>query len=456
MLSIIKPDKLFLYIIFISLPLIFHSQSAFLYPFLGIIFFIIISFDFIFKLSQKIVIKELIALIALLQWIVAPILSYLFQLPHSSYGMIINIVDYFDYVFPGTLIFVFALYLPIKSKNKKKSTDTNNKIGELRTDHRTGIFLITIGFLITFISPFVPASLSFLVYLIANLKFVGLYYILFSRIKGKIYWVFAIMGLQLISSIATTMYHNLFLWAGFFFIVIAYFKKLPNIKNYIYLLVFLIIIFLIQSVKVDYRAQKNRFDISNPLTTFFTLIEDRLTNFDLLFSAENFDYQITRINQGWIIARIMNYVPNNQPFAKGSTILVAIEASIYPRFILTSKVQSGGQDYFELYTGRKLYGASMDLSTIGEAYANFNVFGGIIFMFLWGLFLNLIIQFILNKAFNYPTLLLWIPFLFLQVVKAETDFATALNHLTKAALLTWLFFSPFIKAFFSLRTLRKY
>jgi large-conductance mechanosensitive channel len=82
----------------------------------------------------------------------------------------------------------------------------------------------------------------------------------------------------------------------------------------------------------------------------------------------------------------------------------------------------------------------MDISLAGEGYANFGVAGGCAFMFLVSLFYNWVIIRIISISKNHPTLILFIPFLFFQVMKAETDFSTVINYLTKAALVCWLVF----------------
>ena len=84
----------------------------------------------------------------------------------------------------------------------------------------------------------------------------------------------------------------------------------------------------------------------------------------------------------------------------------------------------------------------MDISQVGEAYANFGAIGGMIFMLLVGLFFNWIIARISKWGNIYPDLIFWLPLIFLQVVKAETSLVTVLNHLTKAMLVAWFFFSP--------------
>jgi len=46
----------------------------------------------------------------------------------------------------------------------------------------------------------------------------------------------------------------------------------------------------------------------------------------------------------------------------------------------------------------------------------------------------LYISVLIRLSWNYPSLILWLPLLFLQVVKAETDFVVVLNHLIKASI----------------------
>ncbi len=78
----------------------------------------------------------------------------------------------------------------------------------------------------------------------------------------------------------------------------------------------------------------------------------------------------------------------------------------------------------------------MNLSLVGEGYANFGAGGGIAFMFVVGLFYNWGLALIFRLARKYPSLIFWIPLIFLQVIKAETDLITVLNHLVKASIVT--------------------
>jgi hypothetical protein len=146
------------------------------------------------------------------------------------------------------------------------------------------------------------------------------------------------------------------------------------------------------------------------------------------------------LNQGWIISAIMDHTPQNQPYANGETVLESIGATIVPRFLVADKKLANGRDNFMKYTG--LYigeTTSMAMSVLGEAYANFGVFGGIIFMGLWGLFLSFVWGFLSKKIVRNNIIYFFIPIIFFQVIKAETELLTVLNHLIKSMILVFVF-----------------
>jgi len=89
----------------------------------------------------------------------------------------------------------------------------------------------------------------------------------------------------------------------------------------------------------------------------------------------------------------------------------------------------------------------MGASLLGEGYANFGYTGAIVFMFVIGLFYRFALNTIYKIADKYPTVILWIPLIFLQVVKAESDLLRVLNHLVKASLLVFLIYWVCYKVF---------
>ncbi len=139
----------------------------------------------------------------------------------------------------------------------------------------------------------------------------------------------------------------------------------------------------------------------------------------------------------------MDRVPKNFSFANGQTILTSVAASIVPRFLWPDKPETGGRDNIKRFWGIDLGSVSMNLGPIGEAYANFDRTGGIIYMFFYGLFLNFILSMILKLADRRPTLVLWLPVLFLYAVVVEGDLLMVMNWLLKGTLFVWIVFKIF-------------
>jgi hypothetical protein len=243
------------------------------------------------------------------------------------------------------------------------------------------------------------------------------------------------------STVAEGMFHDLILWSGFIFIVLSFILKFSVQKKLLIISALLFGIFIIQTVKHEFRKYLWSATQINATSVFTKLVSQNLSNDATMMGENNLDAMISRINQGWIIASIMNYVPKMEPFADGETIKKALISSLVPRFLMPNKVKAGGQENFERFTGHFLRGGtSMNLSVLGEAYANYGIWGGSIFMMILGFFYNFVQLKLFQWMKNNPTLLFWIPLLFLQVVKAEGDFAISLNHLIKAGVVTWGFF----------------
>lgn len=143
-----------------------------------------------------------------------------------------------------------------------------------------------------------------------------------------------------------------------------------------------------------------------------------------------------RLNQGWIISAIMQNVPDYEPYAEGETIYEAITSSLLPRVLAPWKKSAGGRENFRRFTGLPIADeTSMGISMAGEGYGNYGKWGGILFMFIWGLFVGWFWHLLTWLSQYYPTLLLWTPILFLQVIKAETEFGVVLNYLIKSGFL---------------------
>ncbi|WP_439883010.1 hypothetical protein ACSX1A_07545 [Pontibacter sp. MBLB2868] len=414
----------------------------------GVLFSVYIFNSLLLGFGEGIPVNLIIVFLACLQWIIGPVLSYYTGINHPFYGMNVPEEVYFSYTFPGVILFHFGLLLPLTGVKSIPKIVVSEISDSVDSKLKSAYYLIGIGFFSGLITSFAPPFLFFFLYLLSQLKFVGCFYLYLSERKDNrvLYLVFATLILQALSA---AMFHDLVLWVMFFLFIYCIKNKVTLTRKLTTVAIGLLFLIVLQSVKYQYRsiAWTNPSLGSYEKTLLFSgMMADRILNPADIFDAKANELAITRLNQGWIIAKVMQYVPFFKPHAEGVTISGAFNAALLPRFIAESKATAGGRVMMERFTGIVLQdGTSMNISLIGEGYGNYGRDGGILFMFLIGIVYSLILRQLFIKSQENPTLIFWIPFLFLQVVKAETDLTTTLNYLVKASITMFIVFFAFRK-----------
>jgi hypothetical protein len=410
---------------------------------IGVGLVVFLTINFLDELGKKLPIIELVLLMAGLQWIIGPLLDYRSNVSHFKYYMYVDESTYMGVVVPGMLFFVLGAFLFKKSYSFADYIEYLKYF--LKQHPRFPYLLIAGGMIASFLQSGLPAGLSFIFFLLSQVKFIGLTYLLFKPESTYKWLIFiGIMLLTLLTAIKTAMFHDFFLWSILMFSFVAYNLRLSLLMRLGSVLVGIVIAFIIQSVKADFRKQVWSGRNSDPLEVFTNMAMDRITNIGEHTSDEQLDEVNVRLNQGWIISSIIKNIPRKESFAEGETIIEAIKASILPRFLDPGKKFAGGRENFEKFTGLTLArNTSMGISLMGESYANFGKFGGTIFMGVWGVFLAICIRYVLTLSQKYPTLILWLPLIFLQVVKAETELVVVLNHFIKSSMLVLFLFWMF-------------
>lgn len=399
----------------------------------GIFLVVFISWKFISGLGKRLPILELLMLIAGLQWIIGPYISYGQDNSHYKYYMYVDQSTYMSYIVPGFLVFCLPLFFILRSY--KDISEIN--FLKYQPYSKTLLF---IGVAADMLGSFAPGSVAFFLFLVAQFKFIGAILLYFSPKKSDQYFFYGALLYLFANSLAKALFHDLLLWGVFMFMYWCLKNKPTMIKKMAIIFVGIIFAIGIQSVKGVFRKNVWQGYSGNKLELFVSLLDDRISGgyFEEEDSTEELN---VRLNQGWIISAIMYYTPSFQEYAGGDTIKEAIFSSILPRFLNPNKKLAGGQENFEKYTGLPLGdNTSMGMSIIGESYANFGVINGIVFMIVWGVFLAWYWNNLMKVALKYPLVLFFLPVLFLQVVKAETELVVVLNHLFKASIVVALFF----------------
>jgi hypothetical protein len=152
------------------------------------------------------------------------------------------------------------------------------------------------------------------------------------------------------------------------------------------------------------------------------------------FTGRALSRTVARVNQGWIISRIMYWTPTREPYAEGETLIAALRAVALPRVLDPDKYVAGGS-YFTRFTGVSLRGGtSMNLSAPGEMYANFGATGGLIGVFVFALGLGLLYGMFARWAMDSILWWAWAPYVMLYTMQAETGIGEAVNHVARTLL----------------------
>ncbi|MEJ7676454.1 MAG: hypothetical protein WKG06_00945 [Segetibacter sp.] len=253
-----------------------------------------------------------------------------------------------------------------------------------------------------------------------------------------------IYGSVISSSLASAMFHDLLTWLIMLGAVLSIKYQFSNKVKLIAATCFISLAIFIQSVKSTYR---DNIYLEGEAAGFESIeaageqVQLRTGGF---FTIENLGPQVTRINQGWIIASIMNNVPAKEPFAGGETLKLYLEAAFLPRFIAPDKLNAGSQEIFNKYSGHTIReGTSMALSSVGDGYINFGIVGGWIFMFFYGLLFNFILIKFGKFSKLYPTLILFTTMIVIYPIRPDAELQTILGHLVKASFVVFIIFKFF-------------
>jgi hypothetical protein len=349
--------------------------------------------------------------------------------------MYVDEVTYMRYVVPAYIMFVIVLLY-----FAKKYGDFDFSVADLGKYHSTALKLLAMGVLADFGGSLVPAQLKFVLYLVSFLKYVGAIALYFSPIPWHRNFLYVAAVLLIARSLTAGMFHDFILWSMFFYMFWAVQKETRLRFNLMIVLSGFLVSTMIQAVKWEYRALVWSGYTGNKAILFLDILSAKVSG-GLADSPEEKQELNVRLNQGWIISAIMHHVPRYEAYADGATIQEGVQASALPRFLSPNKKMAGGVDNFEKYTGLRLEkGTSMGLSIVGEASANFGIYGGVLFMGIWAYFLGIVWAFIVKKTNHIPFWIFFIPLIFIQVIKAETELVVVLNHLVKALIFVWMVF----------------
>ena len=382
-------------------------------------------------------IPGLIAMVACLQWIVMPWLAYIVPPYYPQFGMVLLPAEYFGYAVPATIALIVGVCLPLVGIRRHASRAAPTDRERAPVIRATCEAMVWGGLAIRLlVQPAAPASLGFAMLLLANLSFVGVFGLALIRARGWLLRAGAVYGVLVMQSSAEGMFHELLLWSAYLGAIVAFRSRIPVRRIAVVSAAAFAVILALNGIKEGYRqaiATRTDLTATGRIMLLADVLGDLATDTEALLSPDNVSLNVTRLNQGWIIARVLSHVPSAEPFARGETIAAALEATLLPRVLAPDKLVVGGHEYFARFTGVPLMpGTSMDLSVAGEMYANFGHAAGIAAVLLYGVLLGLLFRLFLRWSRSSVLWWSWAPFVMLHTAKAEGSFAEPLNHIVKS------------------------
>jgi len=357
--------------------------------------------------------------------------------------------DYFSFVLPAIAAMILGLRVPIGKRkvNKNPQQYLENAKKYLSTHNSLGPILIAMGVTSSFLDFLSPSNIEYVFYLIDHLTYVGVFYVIYSPSKRKKIIVPSVILLMIGQSIITGMFGEFIFMLACSLVLILLGRKIKFQRKLAYAIAGILLILVIQSIKLDYRKRSWLQGGGADPIYFAELISDRISDPSSMLEERTLFGTSVRMNQGWLVATTMKRVPEKYPYAYGETIWKSVAAAILPRFLWPDKPEAGGRANLKRFWGFNLVGYSMNIGPLGEAYGNFGVAGGIVYMFFYGLFFNLALSWILILSEKRPTIILWLPFLFFYAIGVETDLLTTMGSLIKTAFFTWVVYRFFYIAF---------
>ena len=446
--------RVLIFCLFILFLLTTFSELSFLEG-LAICIFIYFLLDFLVLLGNKIVIFELTNIMAALTCLLMPVIfyhQYTVENPLARLWvkyMPVSSDEYFSFMIPAVIAMAVGFRIPFRKSivdvDPKMYMENMKRI--LINKPNVGLALIAVGVASGLLDFLSTRSLTQFFYFLEHLTYVGVFYVIYSPGKHKKIVVPSVILLMLGQSLVNAMFGDLIFTLACSVVLILLGKNVSFGRKLAVAIAGILLILLIQSVKVEYRQRSWLEGAGFDPIYYAQLVGDKITDPSTIIEPNKLFVTAVRMNQGWLVAVTMKKVPAKFEFAYGETIWQSIAASIVPRFLWPNKPEAGGKANLKRFWGYNIVGFSMNIGPFGEGYANFDVIGGIAYVFLYALFFNYMLSLVLKYAEKRPTIILWIPFLFFYSIGVETDLLTTMGYLLKGLFFTWLVFKAFRIAF---------
>jgi hypothetical protein len=393
---------------------------------IGIGSFLILRIVFVSNISFAF--REWALFLYCLNYLISPAITYKLNPGLVKYPMKIPSDDYFSLAFPGFLLFAIGMFT-VSNKLFNPNFEKINLVSVINQKLLKQFVIFGLFFRLS--SSFFPGELSFFIYLLAMIRFLGAF-ALFGLDRKKWIWPSLIILLEFYFAFQGGMYHDAIMWFIFFALFYIYVTK-PTIQlKLIGVLGSIILILFIQAIKFAYR-EKVWEDGNEASLSTITDVGASKANSESLIGEDNLLGTLNRGNQAWIFASTVNRMDSFKDFQGMNNVNKYLEAALLPRFLAPNKIKSGGGEIFNQFSGHTINeSTSMGLGIFADGYIAYGAWGVYIFGFVLGLIFSLTFKLVERWTKISPFYVLLLLPMLNYAVRPDCELQTTINHLAKS------------------------
>jgi hypothetical protein len=390
---------------------------------------VFLIYQIIFNSQISFAFREWALFLYCLNYLISPAITYQLDQDLVIYKMKIPSDSYFLLALPGFLFFALGLFL-IPSNLFKPDFSNVNK-ASLINENLLKRFVI-VGLLLRFTLDFLPGELSFFVYLISLLRFVGCFALFGLNQRKNWHWLLIVMLVEFYNAFVIGMYHDALMWFIFFLLYFVYISKPSIYLKLIGVVSLFTLILFIQAIKFAYREQIWQQGKEANLETIANVGSTK-TDSESLIGEGNLLGTLNRGNQAWIFASTVDRMDRYKDFQGLNNVNLYLEAALLPRFLAPNKIKSGGGEIFNKFSGHTVNeSTSMGVGIFADGYIAYGTWGVYIFGFVLGLIFSLTFKLVERWTKISPFYVLLLLPMLIYAVRPDCELQTTINHLAKS------------------------
>lgn len=385
---------------------------------------------FTWKSGKTYPIMYLFLFVYFVQYIFSVYLIYN-EFPVLKKEMMISQEQLFSYCIPAFLFLFAGVFL------FNKDIDVSKTLKEINPRNAAvlGHLLIGVSFFFDGLSLIGISGLKSMLSFTHYLRYIGAMCYLFAPSPLN-YSILTLVYVGLArDALRGGVFIDFFIWSAYLFLLMSHRFQLSFRSRLAFIMLAAPMLILIQSVKQEYRESTWSGKQQSGLGFLSGLVAKEQAEKEDPFATESSGIVSTvgRLNQGWHLGMVLKRVPSKQPYANGADMFSDLAGVAVPRLLYEGKKVAGGQDKFSRYTGHKILGnTSMTIGVLGDFYINFGTWGSYIGLFIFGALMSrLFYGFMKKYVVTDPLNIVWVPFLFSYLIRANNDFYMVVNTLFK-------------------------